>query len=150
MLTLKISSFSYKKGLPKSESPHGGGFVFDCRCITNPGREDQYKLKTGQDPDVQAFLEAIAEAHDFFGHITTLVRNSITAYQRRGFAELEVAFGCTGGQHRSVYFAEKLARLFSSETEVVAVLTHRDMPVSGPQMNTRTPLKNDGIPAKEE
>lgn len=150
MLTLKISSFSYKKGLPKSESPHGGGFVFDCRCITNPGREEQYKAKTGRDPDVKAFLEAITEAHDFFGHITTLVRNSVTAYQRRGFAELEVAFGCTGGQHRSVYFAEKLAQLFSSDTEVIAVLTHRDMPVSGQQANIPDVLTNDEIPAKEE
>ncbi len=123
MLTLKISSFSYKKGLPKSDSPHGGGFIFDCRCITNPGREDQYKSKTGQDPDVQAFLEAISEAHEFFGHVTTLVRNSVAAYQQRGFAELEVAFGCTGGQHRSVYFAEKLTKLFASEADVLPVLS---------------------------
>jgi len=109
-LTVKITSFSYKKGLPIDTSEHGGGFVFDCRAVVNPGREEQFNNLTGRDEPVIEFLDADASSQIFFAHVWGLVYGSIQAYLQRNFTYLSVAFGCTGGQHRSVYFAEKLCR----------------------------------------
>jgi aminoglycoside/choline kinase family phosphotransferase len=108
-LTLKIISFSYKKGLPMDNTNHGGGFVFDCRALPNPGKIDEYRSYNGKDEPVRLFLESQTATQIFYAHVWSLVSNTLNNYLERGFDYLSVAFGCTGGQHRSVYFAEKLA-----------------------------------------
>ena len=107
-LEIKIQSFSYKKGLPQDNSEHGGGYIFDCRSIHNPGRYDEYKQKTGMDIEVQQFFEKETEMTDFLSQIFPLVSTHIDKYLERKFSYLSISFGCTGGQHRSVYSAEKL------------------------------------------
>lgn len=108
-LSVQVSSFSYlKKGIPIDFSGNGGGFVFDCRALPNPGREDKYKIKTGKDAEVIAFLESKEEVRSFFEHVKGICGISITNYIDRGFESLVINFGCTGGQHRSVFFAEKM------------------------------------------
>ena len=108
-LTLDICSFSFRKGLPADESGHGGGFVFDCRCLPNPGREEAFRHLTGKHPEVVAYLEKEGAVAVFFEHVRALVGQAVENYHSRRFRHLSVAFGCTGGQHRSVYFAERLA-----------------------------------------
>jgi aminoglycoside/choline kinase family phosphotransferase len=109
-LTVHITSFSYRQGLPPDETGHGGGFVFDCRALPNPGRHAQYADVDGRHPSVAEFLEAAPETEAFWGHVAPLVDAHIASFQARSFSNLSVAFGCTGGQHRSVYFGERLAR----------------------------------------
>lgn len=109
-LVVKVSSFSYKKGLPADPSGHGGGFVFDCRGILNPGRFDEYKKLTGRDKPVKDFLLYKTEMPTFLQHVYSLLDISVTDYLKRGFDSLMVSFGCTGGQHRSVYAADSLAK----------------------------------------
>ena len=123
-LTVRISSFSYKKGIPKDPSGNGGGFVFDCRAIHNPGRYLEYKHLTGKDPQVQEFLEKKSTIADFLTAVYSLVSHSIEVYSSRGFSHLSVSFGCTGGQHRSVYAAEKLAEYLKNKYPVTVVLQH--------------------------
>ena len=129
MLTVTVLSFSYKKGLPADESGNGGGFVFDCRAIHNPGRYEPYKALDGRDGPVKAFLEEDGEILAFLDHCFALVDASAERYIKRGFTDLQVAFGCTGGQHRSVYSAEAMARhlreKFSPE-ELAVNLFHRE------------------------
>lgn len=125
-LTVSITSFSYKKGLPEDSSPHGGGFVFDCRCLPNPGREEGYKKYTGQDAVVCEYLGKHLEVHDFAKLTTALVSQAVSNYQAREFTNLMVCFGCTGGQHRSVYFAERLARYLEEKCNVTVKIIHRD------------------------
>jgi len=123
-LTVRISSFSYKKGIPNDPSGNGGGFVFDCRAIHNPGRYPEFKHLTGKDPQVQKFLEEKSTMRDFISTAQVLVTQSVEVYISRGFTHLCVNFGCTGGQHRSVYAAEKLAEYLRNNYPVTVVLQH--------------------------
>jgi len=125
MLTIKINSFSFIYGSIPTEPSNGGGHVFDCRALPNPGRFEAYKSLTGKEEPVIAFLEKEEEVHDFLKHVYALVDQSIDTYLRRGFTALMVSFGCTGGQHRSVYSAEQLAgHLRNKYKEVTIELRH--------------------------
>lgn len=126
-LTVQVVSFSFKRGLPSDESEHGGGFVFDARALPNPGREEQFRSLTGKDAPVIEYLETQPAVHEFLSNVISLVDASVQAYQRRGFNHLMVSFGCTGGQHRSVYLAESLARHLRSRSGVEVVLQHREL-----------------------
>jgi len=123
-LTVTISSFSYKKGIPIDLTGNGGGFVFDCRAIHNPGRYTEYKQLTGKDKDVMQFLEEKSAMAEFMAPVINLVSQSVEVYLERGFTSLSVNFGCTGGQHRSVYAAEKLAAYLTNKYPITLVLQH--------------------------
>lgn len=125
-LTVNIKSFSYKCGIPEDESDNGGGFVFDCRGILNPGRLDEYKILTGRDTPVQEFLLHKTQMPTFLQHVYSLVDISVEDYIKRGFSSLCVNFGCTGGQHRSVYAADKLAQHLKEKFGVKTVVVHRE------------------------
>jgi aminoglycoside/choline kinase family phosphotransferase len=126
-LVVRIFSFSYGRGMPKDETGHGGGFVFDARGVRNPGREERFKALTGKDAPVIEFLNQQESAHQFLASAVALVDASVNTYLRRGFTSLSVAFGCTGGQHRSVYFAEQLAKHLSGRNGVKAVVRHLEL-----------------------
>ena len=125
-LTVEILSFSYKKGLPADDSGNGGGYVFDCRAIHNPGRYERFKNMTGRDPEVIKFLEDDGEVLKFLENVYALVDAHVDRFLQRGFTHMQIAFGCTGGQHRSVYCAEALARHLSSRLGLAVHLTHRE------------------------
>jgi aminoglycoside/choline kinase family phosphotransferase len=108
-LTVRIFSFSFHHGLPSDEAGNGGGFVFDARGLPNPGREARFRQLSGKDEAVIEYLDRQESVHQFLSHAASLVDASVASYQSRGFANLMVSFGCTGGQHRSVYLAEQLA-----------------------------------------
>ena len=107
-LTVTINSFSFKKGYPADFSGNGGGYVFDCRALPNPGREPQFKTKTGRDWEVIDYLMAKPPVHVFLDHVKGIVGQSVDNYRERHFSNLMVSFGCTGGQHRSVFFAQTM------------------------------------------
>lgn len=124
-LTVYINSFSYKaNGYPVDESENGGGFVFDCRGILNPGRIDEYKTQSGQDKEVVDFLEQRTRMPEFLNSVLDIVDINVEDYLKRGFERLMINFGCTGGQHRSVYAAEQTARHLRNKFKVKTVLTH--------------------------
>lgn len=126
-LIIDIHSFSYKKGgIPKDDSGNGGGYVFDCRGILNPGRIEEYKSQTGNDIGVQEFLETKTEMPDFLKSIHSLISISIENYLERGFENLQINFGCTGGQHRSVYSAIKTAEFVKEKYPEAEVTIHHD------------------------
>ncbi|MPT32680.1 RapZ C-terminal domain-containing protein [Epilithonimonas hungarica] len=126
-LVIDIHSFSYKKGgIPKDNTDNGGGFVFDCRGILNPGRIEEYKTQTGNDIGVQEFLETKTEMPSFLKSIHDLVSISINNYLERGFENLQINFGCTGGQHRSVYSAIKTAEFIRKNFPDAEVKIHHD------------------------
>lgn len=136
-LKIDIRSFSYKKGgIPKDESGNGGGFAFDCRGILNPGRLEEFKFQTGRDSGVQEFLEKQTEMPRFLQLIKEIISINIDNYLSRGFENLQVNFGCTGGQHRSVYCAEKIAEFIAQKYPQTEVSVHHD---EQPQLNK---LKN--------
>ncbi len=126
-LTVHVGSFSYKQGYPDDEGGHGGGFVFDCRAIHNPGRYAEYASLCGCDEPVVYFLEEQPEVEEFWSSVRPLVESHVGVWLTRGFASLSVHFGCTGGQHRSVYFAERLAAFLRDHYPAVHVeLRHRE------------------------
>ena len=126
-LVIDIYSFSYKKkGIPKDASGNGGGFVFDCRGILNPGRIEEYKSQTGNDIGVQEFLEQKTEMPQFLKSVQSLISISIKNYLERGFEHLQINFGCTGGQHRSVYSAIKTAEFIRQNFPDAEVRVYHD------------------------
>ena len=135
VLEVKVCSFSFKKGLPQDLSGNGGGYVFDCRSIHNPGRYQPYKALTGKDEPVICFLEDDGEILQFLEHVYGVVDPHVETYASRGFTSLMVSFGCTGGQHRSVYCAEHLARHLASKYPNVRVrLSHREQTAIQPEV----------------
>ena len=110
MLTIDIISFSYKKGYPDGCAGNGGGFVFDCRFLNNPGRLEEYKSLTGMDDPVKNFLHENSTIDEFLSNVWKITDEAIKVYLHRNFTSLQIAFGCTGGQHRSVFSAEATAR----------------------------------------
>jgi aminoglycoside/choline kinase family phosphotransferase len=123
-LLVRIFSFSFHQGLPVDDGGNGGGFVFDARSLPNPGREERYKSLTGKDKPVIDYLIEHEAVHHYFSNVVSLVDASVSNYQSRGFKDLMVSFGCTGGQHRSVYFAEQLAKHLRSKNGVDVAVRH--------------------------
>ncbi|MGF1635717.1 MAG: phosphotransferase [Cyclobacteriaceae bacterium] len=129
-LSVSINSFSYRKGLPEDESGNGGGFIFDCRCLHNPGRYEGYKELTGKDKPVIDFLRKEESAETFLQNVFQMVDQAVERYLDRNFVNLQVNFGCTGGQHRSVYSAERLKEHLQSryKDQLNITLKHREQP----------------------
>ena len=125
-LTVKVMSFAYKKGIPNDQTGNGGGYVFDCRAVNNPGKYERYKLFTGLDEPIIKFLEDDGEIFPFLENAYALVDASVKRYMERGFSNLMVCFGCTGGQHRSVYSAQHMAEHLNKKFGVKVELIHRE------------------------
>jgi RNase adaptor protein for sRNA GlmZ degradation len=121
---VSIHSFSYKKALPFDTTGNGGGFIFDCRALPNPGRFAEYKQVNGMDQPVIDYLSKEPSVQEFLDHACALVEQSVKTYLDRKFNHLMVSFGCTGGQHRSVYCAEQLAKYLKSRYDIVISLNH--------------------------
>jgi len=141
-LLVSICSFSFiKTGYPVDESGNGGGFVFDMRGILNPGRFDEYKHLSGLDKPVKDFLEQQTKMPDFLNGIFSIIDITVEDYIRRPFNHLSISLGCTGGQHRSVYAAEAIARHLRNKFKVRIELSHnnsanwRTLPVNAGQEN---------------
>jgi aminoglycoside/choline kinase family phosphotransferase len=129
-LTVRVTSFSFKKGIPEDPSGNGGGFVFDCRAPHNPGRYEPYKKLTGLDKPVRDFLEQDGEILPFIEQCKQIVSGSVERYLQRGFTSLSINFGCTGGQHRSVYSADAIGRYLNEKYGVRVELSHREQGIS--------------------
>ena len=123
-LVITINSFSYKKGIPADGSDNGGGFVFDMRGILNPGRVEEYKKQSGLDKPVQDFLEQRTKMNGFLNSVWDLIDITVEDYLQRGFESLQINFGCTGGQHRSVFAAEQTARHLRNKYKIKTLITH--------------------------
>lgn len=129
-LRIRVFSFSYKRGYPDDFSGNGGGFMFDCRGMHNPGRYDEFKLLTGLDRPVIDFLKERGEVDDFVDKAVDIVSPSVECYLRRGFNSLQIGFGCTGGRHRSVYCAQKLAEILAElYPDAIIDLLHREQSI---------------------
>lgn len=127
ILTIRIFSFSYKKGIPEDASGNGGGFVFDCRGVLNPGRIEEYKTQTGRDIGVKNYLETQTLMPQFLKAIFNVIDISIDDYLNRNFENLQISFGCTGGQHRSVYSADATAKHIQEKYPTAKIeLFHRE------------------------
>ncbi len=129
LLKVRIYSFSYiYGGIPADNTKNGGGFVFDCRFIHNPGKYEDYKILTGKDQKVADFLEKQTEMTDFLRNVNEIVDKSVEKYKEREFTDLMVSFGCTGGRHRSVYSAEKLSQHLSEKfKDIQIILIHQNI-----------------------
>ena len=124
-LTVTVNSFSFRKGYPDDFSGNGGGFVFDCRALPNPGREPEFKTKTGRDWEVFDYLMAKPSVHVFLDHVKAIIGQSVDNYRERHFSNLMVSFGCTGGQHRSVFFAQTIYEwLKATYPDIHLILNH--------------------------
>ena len=131
-LLITVYSFSYKNGYPEDYTGNGGGFMFDCRGLHNPGRYDEFKPLTGLDMPVKKFLEDKGEAKHFIENCFKVVEPSILRYIQRGFTSLQIGFGCTGGRHRSVYCAEKIAEMIFQRhyKDVNIKIIHREQNIT--------------------
>ena len=123
-LNVSVFSFSYRKGIPFDKSGNGGGYVFDCRALPNPGLFDEYKSLTGRDKEVIEFFENHPETERYLSYVRGVVGESVTSYISRGYTRLMVNFGCTGGRHRSVYCAEQIARFINENYDCDVSLHH--------------------------
>jgi aminoglycoside/choline kinase family phosphotransferase len=130
-LVLRIFSFSFHRGLPEDDSGNGGGFVFDGRNLPNPGREEHFKQLTGKDEPVMEYLNRQESVHQFLASVFSLVDACVNNYQQRGFKNLMVSFGCTGGQHRSVFLAQQLAKRMRERTGLEVVVRHLELEKMG-------------------
>jgi len=126
-LKVTVNSFSYKEGIPKDYSGNGGGFVFDCRSLENPGRYPEFKESTGLDENVIHFLNDRVEVNKFLNSIYGIVDESVKKYLHRDFRNLMINFGCTGGQHRSIYCSEKLAKHLKENFNVAVEVNHTQL-----------------------
>ncbi|MFI5186744.1 MAG: phosphotransferase [Chitinophagales bacterium] len=123
-LIVIINSFSYRNGIPQDETGNGGGFVFDCRGLLNPGRIEEFKILHGRDKAVMDYIEQQTRMSEFLNSVFDIVDISVEDYIRRGFKSLMVSFGCTGGQHRSVYAADALTRHLRNKFKVKIETRH--------------------------
>jgi aminoglycoside/choline kinase family phosphotransferase len=130
-LTVRVFSFSFHQMPPQDDSGNGGGFVFDARSLPNPGREERFKPLTGKDTPVKEYLDQQASVQQYFANVLALADSSVTTYSQRGFKNLMISFGCTGGQHRSVYLAEKLSNHLRGRKGVDVVVHHLEMEKQG-------------------
>lgn len=127
-LLIKIFSFGFQKsGLPRDSSGHNGGFIFDCRFLPNPGREQKYALLNGYDPEIKEYFQTFPQVAAFLDHVFAIVAAAVANYQARNFNYLSIGFGCTGGQHRSVYCANRLAE-YLRDSGAQITLEHIDLP----------------------
>ena len=131
VLTVRIFSFSFHHQMPSDETGNGGGFVFDARSLPNPGREERFRMLTGKDAEVIDYLNQKESVHQYLANVLSLVDSSVNQYQSRGFNNLMVSFGCTGGQHRSVYLAEQLGKHLRGSEGVEVVVRHMELEKSG-------------------
>jgi RNase adaptor protein for sRNA GlmZ degradation len=125
-LRIEVNSFSYKRGMPTDNSDNGGGFVFDMRGILNPGRLPAYKFLTGKDKPVIDFLEQQTRMNEMLNSVWDIIDINVESYLKRGFEHLQINFGCTGGQHRSVYAAEQTARHLRNKYKVKVSVQHQN------------------------
>jgi hypothetical protein len=132
-LRVRIFSFSFHHQMPSDESGNGGGFIFDARSLPNPGREERFKQLTGVDTAVIDYLNQQESVHQYIANTQSLVDSAVAEYQRRGFRNLMVSFGCTGGQHRSVFLAEQLARHLRPIKGVEVVVRHIELEKNFPE-----------------
>ncbi len=130
-LTVRVFSFSFHQSPPQDDSGNGGGFVFDARSLPNPGREERFKPLTGKDAPVKEYLDQQASVQQYFSNASALADASVSTYVQRGFKNLMISFGCTGGQHRSVYLAEKLANHLRGRKGIDVVVRHLEMEKQG-------------------
>lgn len=126
-LTVTVNSFSYRRGIPYDNSGHGGGYVFDCRGILNPGKFERYIMLNGKDPEVVEFFEKNTKIYDYLEHTFQLVKTNLDNYIERSFSNLMINFGCTGGQHRSVFCAEWMANRIRNNYDIAVKINHLDL-----------------------